>query len=114
MSQVTIISGVERRRIWSDEQKRALVAATCEPGVSVAEVARRADLRPSQIYRWRRDLLADAAPPVGLAPVLVSPDRHDAATGGPAMVIEVGGAVVRIAADAPAALVTAALRSLRR
>lgn len=114
MSQVTVISGVERRRIWSDEQKRGLVAATFERGVSVAEVARRADLRPSQIYRWRRDLLAEAAPSVGFAPVVVSPDRQLAPTGGPAMVIEVGGAVVRIAADAPAALVMAALRSLRR
>lgn len=25
MGQVTIISGVERRRVWSDDQKRALV-----------------------------------------------------------------------------------------
>ena len=62
MSQVTIISGVERRRVWPDEQKRALVAAACEPGASVAEIARRADLRPSQLYRWRRDLAVPVSP----------------------------------------------------
>ena len=111
MSQVTIISGVERRRVWTDEQKkRALVAAACEPGANVAEIARRADLRPSQLYRWRRDL-AKAAP--GFAAVMVSTDHVQAASGA-AMVVELGGAVLRIAADAPPALVSAVVRSLRR
>ena len=104
MSQVTIISGVERRRIWSDDQKQALVAAACEPGANVAEIARRADLRPSQLYRWRRDV-AKAAP--GFAAVMVSPDRDQ-------VVVELGGAVLRIASDAPPALVSAVVRSLRR
>ena len=110
MSQVTIISGVERRRIWSDDQKQALVAAACEPGANVAEIARRADLRSSQLYRWRRDL-AKAAP--GFAAVMVSPDPEPAAIGA-AMVVELGGAVLRIAGDAPPALVSAVVRLLRR
>ena len=107
---MTIISGVERRRVWPDEQKRALVAAACAPGANVAEIARRADLRPSQLYRWRRDL-AKAAP--GFAAVMVSTDCGQAASGA-AMVVELGGAVLRIAADAPPALVSAVVRSLRR
>ena len=110
MSQVTIISGVERRRVWTDEQKRALVAAACEPGANVAEIARCVDLRPSQLYRWRRDL-AKAAP--GFAAVMVSPDREPVASGA-AVVVELGGAVLRIASDAPPALVSAVVRSLRR
>ena len=111
MSQVTIISGVERRRVWTDEQKRALVAAACEPGTNVAEIARRADLRPSQLYRWRRDL-AKAVP--GFAAVMVRPDREQVAGGAAAVVVEFGGAVLRIASDAPPALVSAVVRSLRR
>jgi transposase len=99
MSQVTVISGVERRRMWSLEQKLALVAAASAPGASVAELARRADLRPSQIYRWRRDLRPAAEPEQAFVPVAVSPDRE---------------AVVKIAADASPALVTATLRALRR
>ena len=110
MSQVTIISGVERRRVWTDEQKRALVAAACEPGANVAEIARQADLRPSQLYRWRRDL-AKAAP--GFAAVMVSTDCEQVASGA-AIVVELGGAVLRIAGDAPPALVAAVVRSLRR
>jgi len=35
MSQITVISGPERRRVWSDEQKRELVAAVSAPGANV-------------------------------------------------------------------------------
>ena len=111
MSQVTVISGVERRRIGSDEQKRALVAAVCGPVASVAEIARRADLRPSQLYRWRRDLAEPAM--TAFATVTVSPEPLPA-TEHPAIVVELGGAVLRIALDASPALVSAVLRSLRR
>ena len=113
MAQVTVFSGVERRRVWTDEQKRALVAATCEPGASVAEIARRADLRPSQIYRWRRNL-ATLAP--GFAAVTVRPELEPQGprTPEPAVVVELSGAVVRIAADASPALVSAVMRALGR
>ena len=112
MSQVTVISGVERRRVWTDEQKRPLVAAACEPGASVAEIARRADLGPRQLYRWRREL---AEPAVGFAAVALSPESLCArAPERAAVVLELGGAVLRIAADAPPALVSAVVRSLRR
>ena len=67
MSQVTVYSGVERRRWWSDEQKRALIEAAFAPDAVVAEVARAADVRPSQIYRWRRDLCGTGHVNVGFA-----------------------------------------------
>jgi transposase len=54
MGQITVFSGVERRRQWSDEQKLGFVAAAFAPGAVVAEIARAANLSPSQIYRWRR------------------------------------------------------------
>jgi len=110
MSQVTIISGVERRRVWTDEQKRTLVAAACEPGASVAEIARRADLWPSQLYRWRRDLVEPVSPSFVAVTVNAEPEP----VLGCAVVLEVGGAVLRIAADAPPALVAAVMRSLWR
>lgn len=111
MSQVTVISGVERRRRWSFEEKRALVAAASALGANVAEIARRADLRPSQIYRWRRDFRAEEA---GFAPVMVRPDASGSETGAAVMVVELGGAVVRVAGGASPALVSAVIRSLRR
>ena len=40
-----IISGVERRRRWSDADKLRIVAEADEAGATVAEVARRHEIR---------------------------------------------------------------------
>ena len=61
MSGVEVLSGPERRRRWSAEQKRSIVAEAFAPGASVCEVARRRDVVPGQIYRWRHDLRSIAA-----------------------------------------------------
>ena len=61
MSRVEVLSGAERRRRWSAEQKRSIVAEAFGPGASVCEVARRRDVVPGQIYRWRYELRAAAA-----------------------------------------------------
>ena len=44
-----------RRRRWSEEQKRQIVAETLEPGSSVSIVARRHDVNANQLFLWRRD-----------------------------------------------------------
>ena len=69
MASVEVLAGPERRRRWSVEQKQATVAAAFGPGAVVRDVARRADVTPSLIYRWRRDLRAAAN---GFAQVLVA------------------------------------------
>ena len=61
MARVEVITGPERRRRWSDEQKRAIVAESLAPGAVVTEIARRADICPGQIYRWRREIRAAVA-----------------------------------------------------
>ena len=43
-----------RRRAWSAEEKRRIVAETCEPGASVSMVARRHDLNANILFTWRR------------------------------------------------------------
>ncbi len=111
MSQVTVISGTERRRSWSADQKRALVAATLEPGANVSEIARQADIRPSQLFRWRRDL--DESASGGFAAVTIATDRAETSSSGSAVVVEMGGVLVRVAADASPTLVATVLRSLR-
>jgi transposase len=115
MGQVTVYSAVERRRQWSDEQKRSLVGTAFAPGAVVAEVAQAADVRPRQLYRRRRELRGVGHAGTGFVPVVVSADpRNSVAPLPAALTIEIGGSVVRIAADAPAKLVTAVLRSLAR
>ena len=124
MGQITVFSGAERRRQWSDEQKIGFVAAAFAPGAVVAEVARAADLSPSQIYRWRRQFGGGSYDGEreaqreghGFAAVMIASDAAAVPASPPkaAIVIEISGAVVRIAADAPAKLVTLVLRSLAR
>ncbi|MGM4954022.1 IS66-like element accessory protein TnpA [Bradyrhizobium barranii] len=56
ISRTEVITSVERRRRWSQDEKERLVAASLEPGASVSEVARVAGLHVSQLFRWRKDL----------------------------------------------------------
>jgi transposase len=111
MSRVEVLAGPERRRRWSSEQKRLIVAEAFAPGASVCEVARRRDVVPGQIYRWRRDLHQVAT---GFAEVVVAPEPSLKATVGVAAVeIEISSDIrVRIAATAPAALATAVIKAL--
>jgi transposase len=113
MAQVHVISGVERRRRWSPEQKRAVVAAAFAPGAVVSQVARQADLCPGQIYRWRQDL---AAAPAGFAQVVVTaPEPMPCEGAMPAIEVRVGDSVqVRIPASMPPELAAAVVKALRR
>ena len=56
MASVEVLAGPERRRRWRVEQKQAIVAAAFRSGAVVRDVARQADVTPSLVYRWRRDL----------------------------------------------------------
>jgi transposase len=111
MSRVEVLSGPERRRRWSAEQKRSIVAEAFAAGGSVCEVARRMDLVPGQIYRWRRELCV-AVP--GFAEVVVAPGPDERTVTRPAALeIELGRNVrVRIAATVPAELACAVIKAL--
>jgi len=50
------------RRIWSREQKRAIVAEIDVKGAPVSAVARRHGIHSSQLFRWRREFSATLAP----------------------------------------------------
>jgi transposase len=51
---VEVITGRERRRRWSIEDKLRIVAQTLEPGASVHQVAARHDVYPGLVFTWRR------------------------------------------------------------
>ena len=111
MSKIEVLSGPERRRRWSAEQKQSIVGEAFAPGASVCEVARRFDVVPGQIYRWRHDLRSAAA---GFAEVVVAPglDRR-MAVASPVLEIELGRDIrVRVAATAPKDLVSAIIKAL--
>ncbi|WP_430386352.1 IS66 family insertion sequence element accessory protein TnpB [Blastomonas fulva] len=56
MGQVTVFSGPERCRRWSDEERLRIVAEAFAPGARVADVCRRHDVSSGLIYTWRRKL----------------------------------------------------------
>jgi transposase len=116
MGQVSVISGVERRRTWSDEEKLELVAAAFAPGANVAEVSRRADVCTSLLYRWRRLMRAPAAP-MAFLPSVVAEDVGSAPAAAAARavitIVLPGGFTVSIDPDASPTLVKATLRALR-
>jgi transposase len=110
MSRVEVISGPERRRRWSDDQKRAIVAEAFAPGASVSEVARRSDVVAGQIYRWRRELGNAAA---GFAEIVVSPASERAIVVASAIEIEIGRNIrVRIPMTTPKELASAVIKVL--
>lgn len=44
-----------RRRFWSDDEKRRIVAQTTIPDVSVSQVARRYDVNANLVFKWLHD-----------------------------------------------------------
>jgi transposase len=44
-----------KRRVWSDEEKRAICAQTRVPGVSVRQVAWRYNANTNLVFTWLRD-----------------------------------------------------------
>ena len=115
MSQVTVITGLERRRRWPVEERLRIVETACAPGVVVADVARQFDICTSLIYKWRREARAETAP--GFMPVTLKEGVEGFAPRGPepALVVEFAGGVrVALSAHAPAGLVNAVLKALRR
>jgi transposase len=115
MARVEVLTGRERRRRWSEEEKRAIVAESVAPGARVSEVARRADVCPGQIYRWRQEFRTVAN---GFAQVLIAPPEITAAGSAdsePAIEVEFNGKVrVRIPASMPADLAAAVVKALSR
>ena len=120
MPRVEVITGRERRRRWTEEQKRAIVAESLAPGAVVNAVARRSAICPGQIYRWRKELRAAATD--GFARVLIAPTEgmappaadRPAYCSEPAIEVEFGGvARLRIPPSTPPALAAAVVRALR-
>ena len=51
---VEIITGRERRRRYTAEQKLALVEESMQPGMTMSAVARLHGVSPSLLFNWRR------------------------------------------------------------
>ncbi len=114
MARVEVITGAERRRRWSAEQKRAIVAESSAPGAVVNEVA------VAPISALGRSIAGDRS----FAPVRAACTGADrapemaavqASDGEPAIELEFAGKVrVRIPGSVPADLAAAVVKALAR
>ncbi len=53
---IEVITRGERRRRWSIEQKREIVAESLGPGISPTEIIRKHGVSSGQLYTWRQQL----------------------------------------------------------
>ncbi|MEQ8653065.1 MAG: transposase [Kiloniellales bacterium] len=74
------VLGRERRRRWSIEEKRGIVAEASQPGVSASWVARRYGIAPSQLFAWRKQFREEAE--ASFLPVVVEEDERQTVTEG--------------------------------
>ena len=76
-----VLTGVVGRRRWSAEDKARIVEETFAPGASVSDVARRHDIRPQQLFGWRREMrLPEPEPQMTFVPALVEgPEKAERA-----------------------------------
>ena len=126
MGQLTVFSGPERRRRWSEEERLRILSEAFAPGACVADVCRRHDISSALIYTWRRKLLdagvaqetsaPEALPTPMFLEAVMDDDPAAAASYGehPAMIIDLPrGKRLSVFAAASPALVAAALKGLR-
>jgi transposase len=129
-ARIEVITGVERRRDWKDEEKLAIVAESCQDGVVISAVARRHGLRPQQLFTWRNGFrkreaarLQQGAP--AFAPAMIAHDRSAGAPvetpvaapmpGGAGGLIEIVlcGATVRLHGGVDAKTLATVLRAMK-
>src|SRR5215217_809610 len=74
-----VITGVGRRRRWSDEDKARIAAESLDPATTASAVARRYGLHVDQLFVWRqqlqrRALTAETSGAPEFVPVLLAED----------------------------------------
>ncbi len=106
---VEILSGVERRRSWTLEQKREIVSESLGPELTPTEVARKHGVSTGQIYTWRHQLLSGGSAALRqprFASVELTPSAASTSSPVPPMpapgsieIVLPGGVLVRVDAD---------------
>jgi transposase len=76
---IEVITGGERRRRWSIEEKREIVAESLGPDVRPSEIIRKHGITSGQLYAWRQQLTRRVAEPLARVPASFA--RVEAATG---------------------------------
>jgi len=114
---IELITGQVRRRLWSLEQKRQIVAESFEPGANISALARRHNVSSGLLHSWRRKARISACEQTQLDnPTFVPVSVKDSAPLSVERVIEVeiAGALVRVPNGIDLETLTLVLCALRR
>ena len=114
-----------RRRFWSSDEKRRMIAESLEAGASVSKVAQRHGVNANLLFTWRRQEARAAASGeaelLKLLPVRVAdaeaPAAASVAASGPAGRMEIvlgGGERIVVGADVDATALARVVRALAR
>lgn len=70
-----VIPAGRERRSWTAEAKARIIAESMEPRANVADIARRNDMLPQQLYAWRRETRErmEAGAGTAFVPAVVEP-----------------------------------------
>ena len=110
--------GARRRRSWSTEQKKAIVAEMDVDGATLSEVARRHGVHANVLFRWRRDLgsgdaaTATAVPAMSFVPLTLSSPASTLPRSGTIEVVLDGGRTVRVGSDVDTAALVRIVEAL--
>jgi len=111
---VEVLTGTPRRRQWSMAEKAAIVAESLALGAVTSEIALRHGLHRNQLYGWRREFRAAALADTGIAGSDFVPVVAENRIGsGPAIDIEIGGAIMRIEPGVDLSLLGEVIRLLK-
>ena len=122
---VAVSTGSVRRRRWSAADKAAIIRETLVPGARIFDVARRWQIDPQQVYRWRhskgvthRRPMRRSCPVVPTFVPIVTDARPageaaPAALATPVIEVRLADAVVRVVSGLDDAQLTAVLRAVR-
>ncbi len=124
---IELITGTERRRRWSDEERAQILAESFEPGANISAVARRHGVSGGLLHCWRKQARALAregassdAPtfvPVTIADAGCAVRAETETEPVPAtrmIEIETLGALVRVPTGVDARTLSVVLAALRR
>lgn len=127
---IEVFTGAGRRRVWSKEDKAAIVAESYAGADTASGVARRHGLTTSQLFAWRRDAhragKAGKTPMPAFVPAVIEPtpssdvaprrrerrSRRSAAIAG-IIEVEIDGIIVRAGRGASAKMVAAVIRAVK-
>jgi transposase len=59
---VEILNGAERRRRWSEEEKRRITEESFAAGVKVIDVARKHGVSRELLFGWRKEARVEVCP----------------------------------------------------